>query len=447
MALYLRHVSCSKSIQELHKMNEPKISDISTIKGTLKQAQGLVAIKRILPFVTPILKILGVDADKIKTDLEMADNLAQQAKELAILPDQFNDYFSERGWIIYESLSLEVTKKAISIADKGDIDAAEQVLVDYFTPDIVRFWLNQMKAVKAFQPRFRLAQLALKDYEEGRYHACIPVILALMDGLVNELNNGRGFFSDTTELEAWDSISAHRRGLVELGNIFRKGRNKTRTEQITIPYRNGILHGTDLGYDNRIVAAKTWAALFAVRDWAIKAEGNKLDEPPPQPKPSMLEILNQYGKTQEIKQKIKDWRPRIFADQQSFLSQDPSDYDENTPERKLVEFLKLWKAQNYGYMAGCVQAKIGVSAGEMPKRIRESLGGVELTGFQIVQITDTAAAATDVLVTLKYTFNQGQKEKDHKFRLLYLNADGKSEVRSEQGHQWYVLNWEYFHPY
>ena len=428
-------------------MNEPKISDIPTIQETLKQAQWLVAIKRILPFVTPVLKILGVDADKIKTDLEMADNLAQQAQELANLPDQFNDYFSECGWIIYESLSLEVAKKAISIADTGDIDAAEQVLVDYFTSDIVRFWLNQMKAVKAFQPRFRLAQLALKDYEEERYHACIPVVLALMDGLVNELNGGRGFFSDTTELQAWDSISAHKRGLVELGNIFRKGRNKTRTEQITIPYRNGILHGTDLGYNNKIVAAKTWAALFAVRDWAIKAEGNKLEEPPPQPQPSILETLNQYGKNQETKQKIQEWKPRIFTDQQSFLSEYPSDYDENTPERKLVEFLGLWKARNYGYMAGCVQAKRGVSAGEMPKRIRESLGEVELIGLQIVQITDTAAAATDILVTLQYTFNQSQKEKDHKFRLLYMNADGKGEVRSELGHQWYILNWEYFHPY
>lgn len=428
-------------------MDEPKISDIPSIQETLKQAQGLVAVKRILPFVAPVLKILGVDADKMKTDLEMADSLAQQVQELATLPDQFNDYFGERGWIIYESLSLEVAKKAIAVADTGDIDAAEQILVDYFTPATVRLWLNQMKAVKAFQPRFRLAQLALKDYEEERYHACIPVILALMDGLVNELNNGRGFFSDTTELEAWDSISAHKRGLVELGNIFRKGRNKTRTEQITIPYRNGILHGTDLGYDNRIVAAKTWAALFAVRDWSIKVEGNKLEEPPPQPKPSILEALNQYEKNQETKQKIQDWRPRTFAEEQSFLSEDPSDYDENTPEQKLVEFLRLWKVKNYGHMVGCVQAKRGVAPGGMPKRIREILGETELIGFQVVQIADTAAAVTDILVTLRYTFNQAQKEKDHKFRLLYMNAEGKGKVRSEQGHQWYVLNWEYFHPY
>lgn len=427
-------------------MSEPKISDIPSIQETLKQAQGLVAIKRILPFVSPVLKILGVDADKIKTDLEMADSLAQQAQELANLPDQFNDYFSERGWIIYESLSLEVAKKAISIADTGDIDAAEQVLVDYFTPDIVRFWLNQMKGVKAFQPRFRLAQLALKDYEEERYHACIPVILALMDGLVNELNNGRGFFSDTTELEAWDSISAHKRGLVELGNIFRKGRNKTRTEQITIPYRNGILHGTDLGYNNKIVAAKTWAALFAVRDWAIKAEGNRLEEPPPQPKPSILEALNQYGKNQETKQKVQEWKPRLFENQQ-FDSEDSSDYDDNTPERKLVEFLELWKSKNYGHMARCVQVKRGVSPGAMPKRIREVLGDAELVSFQLNQITDTAAAVTEIVVTLQYTFNEAQKEKEHKFRLLYLNDEGKGEVRSEEGHKWYVLNWDYFHPY
>ncbi|MBN8620418.1 MAG: hypothetical protein J0L63_16020 [Anaerolineae bacterium] len=428
-------------------MNEPKISDNSSIQKTLKQAQRLVALKCVLPFAAPLLKVLGVDADKIKTDLEMADNLAQQAQELATVPDKFNDYFGKRGWIIYESLSLEVAKKAIAVADTGDIDAAEQILVDYFTPATVRLWLNQMKAVKAFQPRFRLAQLALKDYEEERYHACIPVILALMDGLVNELNNGRGFFSDVTELEAWDSISAHKRGLVELGAIFKQGRNKTRTEQITIPYRNGILHGNDLSYDNKIVATKTWAALFALRDWAIKAEGNKLEEPLPKSSPSILDALNQHRKTQKTKQKIQDWKPRIFTDQESFLSEDPSDYDVNTPERKLVEFLRLWKAKNYGHMAGCVQVKPGASAGEMPKRVRDVLGEVELIGFQIVQIDDTAAAATDIFVTLRYIFNQSQKEKAHKFRLLYMNSEGNGEVRSEQGHQWYILNWEYFHPY
>ena len=102
-------------------MSEPKIGDISSIQETLKQAQGLVALKRVLPFVAHLLKVLGVDADKIKTDLEMADSLAQQAQELAALPDEFNDYFGERGWIIYESLSLEVAKKAIAVADTGDI--------------------------------------------------------------------------------------------------------------------------------------------------------------------------------------------------------------------------------------------------------------------------------------------------------------------------------------
>jgi hypothetical protein len=387
------------------QMDEPRIRDIPTIQKTLKQAEGLVALKRIIPFIAPVLKILGVDADKIKTDLEIADTLTQQTQELATLPDKFNDYFGEHGWIIYESLSLEVAKKAIAVADTGDMNAAEQVIVDYFTPATVRLWLNQMKAVQAFQPRFRLAQLALQDYEEERYHACIPVVLALMDGLINELNNGRGFFSDTTELEAWDSISAHKRGLVELGNIFRKGRNKTRTEQITVPYRNGILHGTDLGYDNKIVAAKTWAALFAVRDWAIKAEGNKLEEPPPKPNPSILDTLNQHRKNQETKQKIQDWKPRIFTNQERFLSEVPSDYDENTPERKLVEFLSLWKARNYGHMAGCVQPKRDSSPSAMPKRIREFLGEIELTGFKIAQITDTAAAATDILVTLQYVFN------------------------------------------
>ncbi len=428
-------------------MNEPQIGDIPSIQETLRRAKELVTLKRILPFISPLLKILGVDIVKIKTNLEMADNLALQAQELATLLDRFNDYFGNHGWVIYETFSLVVAKKAIATADTGDIDMAEQILVDYFTPTTVQFGLNQMKAIKAFQPRSRLALLALKDYEEERYHACIPVILALLDGLVNELNNGRGFFSNATKLEAWDSISAHKRGLVVLVGIFKKGRNTTRTEKITIPYRNGILHGNDLGYDNKIVAAKTWAALFAVRDWAIKSERKQLEEPPSKPQHPILETLNRYVKNQETKQKIEDWKPRIFTESQSNLSENLSDYDEHTPEKKLVEFLSLWKVKNYGHMAGCVQIKRSDSQNKMAKRIRDTFGKVELIGFQIIQITDTAPATTNISVTLRYSLNQSQKEKDYEFRLLYMNVDGNGTVRGEEGYHWYVVNWEYFHPH
>jgi hypothetical protein len=427
-------------------MTEPKISDIPSIKERLEQAKGMVALNRALPFVSPFLRFLGMDTEKMKEALGTVDDLAKQMQDLSLVPDRFNDHFSKLGWIVYESMNLDIAYNAVAKADEGNINEAEQILVDYYSPERVRLHLNQMKAVKAFQPRITLALLALEDYQAARYHACVPVVLALMDGMVNEINENRGFFSDATELTAWDSISAHKKGLVELGKIFKIGRNKTRTEQITIPYRNGILHGNDLGYNNQIVAAKTWAALFAVRDWAIKAENKQLEAPPIKPKPTWKELFNQLQNNGEYKRKLEEWKPRVFGIDKCHISENTDDYPLNSPERKLVQFLTLWKSRNYGKMAEHVPVEWRSTPNAMPKHIRETFGETKLVGFEIVNIVDKAAATTTVNVKLKYEYRDKSTEKEYRFRLLYLNSEGKGEVRGVEGCDWYVMDWKYFNP-
>ena len=68
-----------------------------------------------------------------------------------------------------------------------------------------------------------------------------------------------------SHLSSWSSFwgQLYSKGLNALNRIFQKMRQKTVTDEITIPFRHGIVHGMDLGYDNRMVAAKCWAALFA----------------------------------------------------------------------------------------------------------------------------------------------------------------------------------------
>ncbi len=111
----------------------------------------------------------------------------------------------------------------------------------------------------------------------------------------------RGFFAEGVSLTAWDSVAAHDKGLNELKTIFQTGRYATTTEQITVPYRNGIIHGMDLGYDNKTVAAKSWAALFAARDWAMRVEQGLLIAPPEEPKTSWREIFQRIRKNAEDK--------------------------------------------------------------------------------------------------------------------------------------------------
>jgi hypothetical protein len=291
-----------------------------------------------------------------------------------------------------------------------------------------------------------LAQKALIDYEEERYHACVPVVLALLDGLVNELHEKRrGFSAEDVKLEAWDSIAAHSRGLSTLARIFQKGRYKTTTEQITIPYRHGIMHGMDLGYDNRVVAAKTWAALFATRDWAMKAEAGLLAAPPEEPEKTWAEILQQLQENAADRERLEQWRRRdIKMGVDIPATGEPDLFAEATPERRLAEYLKFWKARNYGYMARCVSPILGLPVKETPARVREIFGSKNLKSFIFIEINDEAPAVSEIQTELVFEEYEREVKKLVKFRMVNFDSEGNPTVGGEPDSEWTVINWQVY---
>jgi len=421
----------------------PLIRDLPKFQKAIQDVKALKSIKAVMPVLRPFLKLLGVDTNQMDKALAQTEELERMAEELASLPDRFNDLFAHQGWIIYDLMNAEVVKAAIKKAESGDIDGAETDLVNYYSAETVRWKLQTMMGLEAFRPRMSLAQKALVDYSEGRYHACIPVILALLDGLVTELHDKRrGFFAEEASLEAWDSIAAHSKGLNTLASIFRKGRRKTVVETITVPYRHGILHGMDLGYDNRIVAAKTWAALFAARDWALKAEQGLLAAPPPQSSRTWSDIAQQFRDNKDTKERLSEWKPRSIRPGLDLPNTgEPSLFDEDTPERKLAEYLLYWKARNFGQMAGCLSALIGYDAKVAPARVREVYAARSLKSFEFTEINDVAPAITVIEVRLLYEENKQQLEKSVQFRLMCEDAEGQTVVRGKPGSKWAIIVW------
>lgn len=427
---------------------EPQIRDIPSIKKPLQDLEDLKTIKDTMPLLNPLLKQFGVDTDQIDKELDKIVELETSAEEMASIPDRFNNLFAKRGWIIYDLMNYEVAKEVVKKAEAGDIDGAEKDLVDYYDPEKVKWNLNQMKHVEAFRPRWRLAQKALIDYREERYHACVPVVLALLDGMINELHekgrgSKKGFFAEGVNLEAWDSISAHNKGLEALVNIFRMGRKKTTTEKITIPYRNGILHGMDLGYDNKMVAAKAWAALFATRDWAMKAEKGLLDPSAPEKELTLVELTEQIHKIDTKKAQLKAWKPRVLDIGQDFPSTGGQEvFESGTPERKLAEFLTYWKIRNYGFMAKCVPPDPGNDTKRMPGRVRELYDSKHLKSFEYTKISDDAPAITVIQVKLMYEEYEKEVERLVQFRMINKDAKGEPAVHGIPGSNWEILNWD-----
>lgn len=424
-------------------MNSPLIRDIPSIAKNLKNARDMATLKRILPFCRPFLKLLGADVQKMDDALANVDNLVQQIEEMSQIPDRFNGIFASRGWIIYDLLNFEVAKNAIAKAESGDMDGAETDLVNYYDAETVRWKLQAMKGIRAFHPRVALAQKALIDYEEKRYHACVPVVLSLLDGLVNELQEKRrGFFAEEVDLTAWDSISAHSSGLNVLVGIFQKGRYKTTTESITIPYRNGIMHGMDLGYDNKIVAAKAWAALFSTRDWALKAEKGLLEAQPEEPRKNWKEILDQLRTNQANKEKLEQWKPRdIKVGIDVPKSGTSVFFADRTPEKQLAKYLNFWRDKNYGYMAQSLSLKMGTPAKQAPARLRQVFSSKTLKSFEFVSIQDHAAALSIISTNLVFEEDGEEVFKSFDFRLINEDCQGNPEVSGTPDSDWKIINW------
>ena len=428
-------------------MEEPLIRDIPTIKKNLELVRGMKTLKAIMPLLKPALRLLGLNVEGVSDALSQVPELERMAEELAAVPDHFNDLFAERGWIIYDMMNVEIAKAAIAKAEGGDIDGAEADLVDYYNAETVEWKLQTMYSVKAFHPRMPLAQKALTDYCEGRYHACVPVVLALLDGMVSELHEKRrGFFAEEVDLQAWDSIAAHSKGLNVLVSIFQKGRKTTRIEPIFLPYRHGIIHGMDLGYDNKVVAAKTWAALFATRDWSLKAEGGMLEAPPEEPRKSWAEILREHGQSirenAEDRSRLEVWKRReIRVGEDVPTAGGPDAFTANTPEHKLVQYLNYWRSRNYGGMAQCLPAFQRNPISKAAGRVRSVYGSRSLERFELQEIDDQAAAVTEIKVRVWYHEGGQVLQQEHIFRLISEDTQGNPVVREKPNSSWAIYTW------
>lgn len=410
----------------------PRIADNPGFSKPREQIRGFKQLVKLRPY----LRLLGV---KIGDDLiAKVSRLEEEIEKQSTLPDRFNDLFAERGWIAYEMMHAEVMQSATEKGESGDLDGAEEILVEHYDRETIERNIRWLFPVEAFRSRESLAQLALEDYVQERYHACVPVVLMILDGVVNEVHGTRGFFYEDADLKAWDSISAHSRGLQALHKILSAPRKKTTTEPLRVPYRHGILHGQDLGYDNKLVAAKTWAALFAVRDWALAARDGRLEKPAPEPEPSLRGSLNRLAQAKREGARASQWEPRSEEDLVPVPKAGaPEDYDPAAPEAAVAKLLHLWKRRNYGDMAKILppafRERLSKASGDM----REEFGDKQLESFEIQEIRDEAPAISEITARVTYIWDGHEEYGTLECRVLSYDEDGELCLPSSDGAAWY----------
>jgi hypothetical protein len=388
-------------------MTGKKIRDLPKHRKALDEADGLIGLAKIAKSLAPVLPKKAREA-LANFDPAQFEDARRNMEQLAALPDRFNNVFAERGWVMFEDMNADVALEAVELAEAGKPEESERILVDFWTTDMIRVNIARLKRINAFPARWRLAVDAETLYGQEHYHACTLMVLAVLDGMVQEtcarhLGVNQNFSAEKTVLEAWDSIAGHSTALAELKKLMLSPRKKTNQDPVPIPYRHGIMHGMDVNFNTRLVAAKTWAALFAVGEWAYLAQQGKLTEPPPEPAKPAIKELVEAGKilkeTQELKDAAQAFKPRTLWEEGGIPTHGaPEDYGPGTPERAVVEFLTSWQASNYGKMANAITT-IGKEP-EKPANLRSWFDTKELESFEITKVVDEGIARSVVSVSL-----------------------------------------------
>jgi len=374
--------------------------------------------------------------------------LEKQIDNMIAQTTAFNDRFSSYGWCAYDSMRVDLMESANTAFEEGGIEAAEQVLINYYKTDVSKSiqWIKNSS--EAFTERESLIQNFFEDHFAGRYYASVPLGLIIVDGAVNDFTKSKGFFAERTEVNAWDCLVGCNDGLTKLKGIFNQNRTKTNTEMITLPYRNGILHGRDLNYANEYVSCKCVALMFAVADWmrmknsedTRKAEYEKSVNPPP-----IRESLARIKENKQIREEISLWKKQtVIVGEDIPINGLPEDYIEYPYILEVVEMLWAWKNKNYGKLSIYLQKMFsgnlsdGKRAGECRKLFEHRI----LDTFEIIEVEEQACVLSKVIVKVFWTDDNHKREALLTFGCAY---EGKTElvgVPWRNNGKWILMPWD-----
>ena len=382
--------------------------------------------------------LFGMNEEIISKSKKELEEIEIKISELIEIYKKFNSIFSERGWITYDSISTDLLEQAINIFEASGIDKAEEVLLEYYKPEKLKQLFIRLKAVPELISRYKFIEYAFNDYIDGRYYSVIPLLLMIIDGSVND-TVGTGFHSDKTNLDVWDSITCANEGIDKISDIFKKGRRKTTKEVINLPYRNGILHGIDLGYDNYIVAAKCWHFLFIISDWILykKSEDSRKAKFKEENRiPTFKELVEKFKSTGENRSANKEWKPRqISKEYINYLNLKKS-ADVTLPESVAIEFLNLWVKRNYGYMAKLYSKHFNPDLNKRIIEVREQFEYDPIDSFKILNIIDNSPSMSEIEVEVIKVSSENLK---YIIRLLYEDSNNIAKPGSLAGGNWKIV--------
>ena len=355
--------------------------------------------------------------------------LEAQLNFLGDAVDKFYTVLGPRNWVFHDTLNVQEIAELLA-ASAGPADAESRLIAYYKNPENLHFLVRGLNTFDALRKRGYLVQKAQDDYLAERYYACIHVLLSVMDGFVNEFEAvRRGLHArEAEELDAYDSVVGHHMGLARAHATFRRSKGATSSDPVFELYRNGIVHGTLLNYDNDVVATKAWNRLFAVVDWA---KARRKEQEPPPAKPTWKEIFAQLADNARKQQANEAWKP------QTLVLTDES-FKADAAHIACEQYLMYWSQRNYGKMATMLSVMTRRAYGaSMPRQIREEYSGYILSSYELVEIDHTAPAVCEIVAKLLLNSSE---QRTVRLRWVYEDDDGDFVASSLPG-AWLLMVW------
>ena len=386
-----------------NKKNGSRIED----NPSAKMISDVLPVVKMTKLFTSFAKKIGINNERLDRIHRAASDALQQS-DILTLPDRFNDAFARKGWIATGSMSTDAMRTALELYEAGKTQQAEDEIIAWLQEDTISRAIERAKRFNKAGNRWHQLREALKLTLEERYWSAVPLILIACDGFASDIL-GTSPFAKDADLTAFDSIPGHPNSLPFLIKALTGVVRKSSDKELTLPLRNGILHGRSMGYANRIVCMKAWHLMIALVDWASdKSNEEERIRRQPAANVSLSDLMERIRKNEANKRALEEFEPRE--------SQGPFDdsVDRESPEFAIFDFLTCWKAQNYGKMAARAVNLPQHSIGKMAGQLRRDSEFTELTDFEICSVRQSSVARADAVVFLKgSTLNRGVEGEFH----------------------------------
>lgn len=356
-----------------------------------------------------------------KDERKNLKGLRAEFNQLVRIAEDFYQKLGDRHWVLHEDLKVDDIAGEIMALNSEELEKA--LIEHYRDRDNLEFYINHLKQHEALRVRWDLIQRAKDDYLSGRFDVTAMVLIAVMDGFVNDVNeqDRRGLHTrEPEEMVGFDCLSGHHLGLTNVIPVFRKGFHKRVDDEVVELYRNGIMHGCVINFNNAVVATKAWNYLFAVSEWA-----NNREEPMPEEGPSFKEVLAKYAKNKETQKRIVDWEPYEEVYEEPF---------DTSPLREQVELFTYWEKGQVGLMLPFFLNGESENRASCIEIVKQFYLPITLTSWHIIGCRHTAPAIAHVDTRLS-AFGD---ECEMTFRWLHVDGNGDPTCEWEEG-TWVLL--------